>query len=218
MMLNMWRRLHTILSFDVWHAWHLNAVKWRARSDKGWSLLPGDEASYWQHQPQTVRLLCVSHQVVVEHFIHVIMALISVYLCAGTAARGDGGCCTSWRLSTAAPMLWSHFCWHFCRMPVPARGCSTKVNQELIQYKVKTSQLSVHHSRSAPLHLQVLLKHVSRIWGGLISTVDAYSTPTAWSSKPYWWASDSVISCGKWVANVHRTKEETTKMSQKICS
>lgn len=35
----------------------MNAAKWWTWAGKGWSLLPGDEASYCQHQLQTVRLL-----------------------------------------------------------------------------------------------------------------------------------------------------------------
>lgn len=57
----------------------INVVKWRPWADKRWNLLPGDEASYCQHQLQTVRLLCILHRVLTED-LSTSLALMRVFI------------------------------------------------------------------------------------------------------------------------------------------
>lgn len=101
----------------------------------------------------------------------------------GTAVRGDGGCCTSWRRSIAARTSWSRSCWSSSRMSVSAPQISTKVRCCVHQpdgccFPVLISYHSWFKQASPRL--------VSRIWGGLFSTVDESSIPTTLNSELYW--------------------------------
>lgn len=58
----------------------INVVKWWPWADKRWSLLPGDQASYCQHQLQTVRLLCILHRLLTEDLISASLALMRVFI------------------------------------------------------------------------------------------------------------------------------------------
>lgn len=114
--------------------------------DKGWVLLPGDEASDRQHQLQTVRLSL--HFTSRDGLITVVLQFVVVCMCcAGTVVREDGGCCTSWQLSIAALTSWSRLCWSSFRTPVRVQGCSIKVDNPLIHqtnHKSVTTSLKVY--------------------------------------------------------------------------
>lgn len=114
----------------------------------------------------------------------------------GTAVRGDGGCCTSWRRSIAARMSWSRSCWSSSRMSVSAPQISIKVRCCVHQPDSCCFPVLIsHHS----WYKQASPRLVSRIWGGLFSTVDESSIPTTLNSELSWLVFKAAVKLNCWL-------------------